>query len=81
MVASMDARPQRLPELLPRVEHELDWLDRVITEREGHLVGQEFGRADLAAASLLAPLALPGVEPVKSSQLVFAGRCRSRLRL
>ena len=66
MVAGMDARPQFLPKLLAKVEHELDWFDRVITERKRHLVGQEFGRADLTAASLLAPLALPDVDPVKS---------------
>lgn len=66
MVAGMDARLQLLPELLAQTDHELDWLDFLISEREGYLVGQEFGRADLTAASLLAPLALPDVEPVKS---------------
>lgn len=66
MAAGMNALPRLLPELITQVERELDWFDQVLTERGDHLVGQEFGRADLTAASLLAPIALPQVEPVKS---------------
>ncbi|HEX7954832.1 MAG TPA: glutathione S-transferase N-terminal domain-containing protein [Burkholderiales bacterium] len=66
MVAGMNARPSILPELIAQVDRELDWFDRVLAERGDHLVGGEFGRADLTAASLLAPVALPQVEPVKS---------------
>lgn len=66
----MDARPHLLPDLVMRVERELDWLDQLLAERGDHLVGHEFGRADLTTASLLAPLALPQTEPVKS---IFAG--------
>lgn len=66
MAAGMNARPHLLPDLIVKVDHELDWFDRVLAERGEHLVGREFGRSDLTAASLLAPLALPQVEPVKS---------------
>lgn len=66
MVASMNARPDVLPGLIAQVEHELDWLDQILSERGDHLVGEVFGRADLTAASLLAPIALLQVEPVRS---------------
>ena len=66
MVTGMNARPHLLPDLIARIERELDWLDQVLAERGNHLMGQEFGRADLTTASLLAPLVLPQMEPVKS---------------
>lgn len=66
MAAGMNARPSLLPYLIAQVDHELDWFDRLLAERGDHLAGREFGRADLTAASLLAPVALPQVEPVKS---------------
>lgn len=66
MAAGMNARPHLLPDLIAQVDRELDWFDQVLGERGDHLVDREFGRADLTAASLLAPVALPQVEPVKS---------------
>lgn len=66
MAAGMNAWPHVLPDLLARLDQELDWFDAVLAERGAYLVGGEFGRADLTAASLLAPLALPQVEPVRS---------------
>ena len=66
MVMGMNARQRLLPDLIAKVDIELDWLDHLIVERGDHLVGEEFGRADLTAASLLAPIALPQLEPVKS---------------
>ena len=66
MASGMNAQPRFLPELIEHVDGELDWFDRVLAERGDHLVGQKFGRADLTAASLLAPVTLPQVEPVKS---------------
>lgn len=65
MAAGMNARPRLLPDLIARVDRELDWFDQLLAQRGDHLVGEVFGRADLTAASLLAPLALPQVEPVK----------------
>jgi glutathione S-transferase len=75
MAVGMNARPHLLPDLIAQVDYELDWFDRVLAERGAYLVGQKFGRADLTAASLFAPLALPQVEPVKS---VSAGICWPR---
>lgn len=66
MAAGMNARPRVLPDLIAQMDRELDWFDRVLAERGDHLVGEKFGRADLTAASLLAPVALPQVEPIKS---------------
>ena len=54
MAASMKARPCVVPYLIAQVDHELDWFDQVLAERGDYLVGFEFGRADLTAASLLA---------------------------
>ena len=72
MVAGMNARPDVLPDLIAHVDRELDWFDKILAERGDHLVGNEFGRADLTAASLLAPIASLQVEPVKS---ISAGIC------
>ncbi len=58
MVTSLDARPERLPSLTQAIEAELDWFEARLDGRP-HLVGEAFGRADLTAASLLAPLAGP----------------------
>jgi glutathione S-transferase len=66
MAAGMNAQPRHLPDLITQVECELDWFDQIPAERGGYLVDHKFGRADLTAASLLAPVALPQVEPVKS---------------
>lgn len=66
MAAGMNARPRLLSSLIAQVDHELDWFDQVLAERGDYLVGANFGRADLTAASLLAPIALPQVEPIKS---------------
>lgn len=66
MAVGINARPHLLPDLIAQVDRELDWFDRVLAERGDHLVGRAFGRADLTAASLLAPVALPQVEPVNS---------------
>lgn len=64
------AQPERLPEITARVEREIDWFDRILVERGDHLVGQNFGRADLTAASFWALIALPQTEPMKS---IFSG--------
>ena len=58
MVAGMNARSALLPELEQKLSAELDWFDDQLAGRR-HLVGDQFGRADLTAASLLAPLARP----------------------
>jgi glutathione S-transferase len=64
IVAGMRARPEFLPELTRRLDGELAWFAGVLAERGERLVGGAFGRADLTAASLLAPLAIPPECPV-----------------
>jgi glutathione S-transferase len=66
MALGMNARPHVLPELIEQVGQELDWLDHLLAKQGNRLGGGQFGRADLTAASLLAPIVLPQVEPVKS---------------
>jgi glutathione S-transferase len=63
IVARMNARPELLPTLEREVEAELDWFDGCLGGRD-HLVANSFGRADLTAASLLAPLARPVACPL-----------------
>ena len=55
MIAGMNARPTLIPDLEEKLAVELDWFDGRIGDR-GHLVGDRLGRADITAASLLAPL-------------------------
>lgn len=68
MASSMAARRALVPRIQARMEVELDWFDAALGERD-HLVGDSFGRADVTAASLLAPLARPDAPP-------FYGRVR-----
>jgi glutathione S-transferase len=63
MVAGMNARPALLPELEQNITAELDWFEDQLAGRQ-YLVGDRFGRADLSAASLLAPLARPSACPL-----------------
>ncbi|HEY8567300.1 MAG TPA: glutathione S-transferase N-terminal domain-containing protein [Beijerinckiaceae bacterium] len=63
MRTGMKARPKLLPEVERRLAAELDWFEGELAGRE-HLVGDGFGRADLTAASLLAPLARPAACPL-----------------
>lgn len=62
MVAGMDARPALIPELEQKLTAELDWFEDHLAGRR-HLVNDRFGRADITAASLLAPLARPAAHP------------------
>ena len=66
LIASMQVQARRLPELTERLGAELNWFER-------HLAGREtlgpggFGRDDITAASLLAPLTQPTVVPLYRS--------------
>lgn len=73
MIRGMDTRAALLPELIAAVDRELDWFEAILAERGERLVGDAFGRADLTAASLLAPLALPPTPPLDAlhAGLVF----------
>src|SRR3712207_4102861 len=63
MIAGMNARPSLVGELEGRLGAELDWFDGRIDGRP-HLVGDRLGRADITAASLLAPLTRPAALPL-----------------
>jgi glutathione S-transferase len=63
MIARMDLGPAQREESRRIVEGELDWLDGLLADGRGHLVGDRFSRVDVTAASLLAPLALPIEHP------------------
>ena len=63
MVGSMDLGPEQREESRRIVEAELDWFDGLLRDGRRFLVGDRFSRADLTAASLLAPLALPPEHP------------------
>ena len=62
MIAAMDARPALIPALGEQLAAELDWFDERLTGR-CHVASDGFGRADITAASLLAPLARPAAGP------------------
>ena len=59
MIARMDLGTVQGQESRDIVGGELDWLDGLLSDGRRFLVGDKFSRADLAAASLLAPLVLP----------------------
>ncbi len=66
MMQGMQAKPAHLPDLTARMAECLAWFEQVLRERGPHLSGAAFSRADLTAASLLAPLAAPAGCPVRS---------------
>ena len=63
MIAGMKADARRLPDIADRLARELDGLDRKIGSRR-YFAGDRFGRADITAASLLAPLSCPAELPL-----------------
>jgi glutathione S-transferase len=63
MVAGMNARPALIADLEQKVTAEIDWFEDQLAGRR-HLVDDQFGRADLTAASLLAPLARSAACPL-----------------
>ncbi len=78
IVAGMRARPALLPALTWRLDGELAWFAGVLAERGEGLVGEAFGRADLTAAGLLAPLAMLSGRRVDRFSTAFGCRRRSR---
>ncbi|WP_407523598.1 glutathione S-transferase N-terminal domain-containing protein [Methylobacterium oryzisoli] len=63
MIRGMEAWADARPGLERQVEAALDWFDAQVAGRH-YLVGGGFGRADITAASLLAPLARPAACPL-----------------
>ena len=63
LVAKLQVQARRLPELTEQLDTELDWFARRLAGRETLGPGG-FGRDDITAASLIAPLMQPTVVPV-----------------
>jgi glutathione S-transferase len=67
MMKFMDLGPSQRIDSRAKVEAELDWLDDLLSDGREYLTGSKFTRADLTAASLLAPLTLPEQHPLHST--------------
>lgn len=63
MAARMDLGREQWDDARRIVEGELDFLDGLLADGRRYLVGDRFSRADVTAASLLAPLARPKEHP------------------
>lgn len=63
MIRGMDLGPSQRDESRDIVDRELDWLEEMLAGGRQYLVGESFSRADIAAASLLSPVALPAQHP------------------
>jgi len=63
MIAGMDLGAKQGQASKDIVEGELNWIDDLLSGGRAYLVGDRFSRADIAVASLLAPLALPPQHP------------------
>ena len=66
MIASMDLGKSQGLESKAIVEAELDWLDSLLSDGRKFLLNDQFSRADITAASLLAPLVTPPEHPTYS---------------
>ena len=64
MIQGMDLGHDQREESRDIIEEELDWIDGLLSNGGSFLVGDKFSRADLTAASLLAPIASPKEHPV-----------------
>lgn len=63
MIGAMDLGKDQGQESRQIVEGELDWLDGLLGDGRDFLLGDRLSRADITAASLLAPLVLPKEHP------------------
>jgi glutathione S-transferase len=70
MIKGMDLGPEQGQESKRIVEAELDWLDGLLADGRQFLTGDQLSRADIAAASLLAPLAAPIEHPTYGNLVV-----------
>ncbi len=67
MIKRMDLGAEQGEDSRRIVEAELNWIGGFLADGRSYLLGEEFSRADVAAASLLAPLALPNEHPTYGS--------------
>lgn len=63
MIRGMDLGPAQRLAARDAISEELDWLDEQLVDGRPFLLGDRFSRADLAAASLLSPIARPPERP------------------
>ncbi len=63
MIAGMNLGPVQGQQSRAILAGELDWLDGLLSDGRPYLTGDHFTRADITAASLLAPLASPAEHP------------------
>lgn len=63
MIRGMDLGPAQRDESRDIVEGELAWIEEMLDDGREYLVDGRFSRADIAGASLLAPVALPEQHP------------------
>ncbi len=63
MIERMDLGPEQRDASKRIVDGELNWIDGLLADGRSYLVGDAFSRADMTAASLLAPLAVPPQHP------------------
>jgi glutathione S-transferase len=80
MTGAMDLGPAQGQESRRIVEGELDWFDGLLGDGRRFLLGDRLSRADITAASLLAPLALPKEHPTYG-MLEVPPRARADLAL
>ena len=64
MIKVMDLGKEQGVQSKDIIDGELDWLDGLLSDGRKYLVGDRFSRADLTAASLLAPIVIPKEHPV-----------------
>jgi len=70
MMGAMDLGTEQGEQSRAVLEAELDWLDGLLSDGRRYLVGDRFSRADITAASLLAPVALPKEHPTYAEIVV-----------
>ncbi|MFK7898921.1 MAG: glutathione S-transferase family protein [Myxococcota bacterium] len=63
MIDGMDLGREQWSDARDKIETELDWLDGLLADGRRFLVGDQFSRVDITAASLLAVFALPPEHP------------------
>lgn len=78
MMGAMDLGAEQGQQSRDIVAGELDWLDGLLADGRRHLVGDRFSRADITAASLLAPLVRPPEHPTYDT-LQIPPRARTEL--
>jgi glutathione S-transferase len=70
MIRVMDLGPEQGQESRAILRSELDWLDGLLADGRQFLIGDQFSRADIAAASLLAGLVSPMEHPTYSRLVI-----------